>query len=104
MFRKGIILFIICMFVVGFFCHYYDRWKYLWAVAIPEQHYSVLKVQDDTLRLLMIGDSWAGIHSELNMDSFLSSKLEQKAHRPRCVLFNPIGTHHTKYKRWDAIE
>jgi len=91
MFRKGIFFFIICMFVVGFFCYYYNRWKYLWAVAVPEQHYSVLKVQDDTLRVLMIGDSWAGIHSELNMDSFLSSKLEQRVQCPVKVVSKGKG-------------
>ena len=37
---------------------------------------------DDTLRVLMIGDSWAGIHNEGNYDSLLAKHLQMQANTP----------------------
>ena len=40
---------------------------------------------DDTLRVVMIGDSWAGMHKETGMDSFLQGKLNIFAECPVIV-------------------
>lgn len=49
------------------------------------------KCNDDTLRIVMIGDSWAGIHSELHMDSFLCSELKKSFSRPIMVVSKGKG-------------
>lgn len=53
------------MIIVG---HYYYRWKPLWSFEEPKTIYSVIHHQDDTLRIVMIGDSWVGMRTDsLNM-------------------------------------
>ena len=54
---------------------YYIRWRDLWSICQQEPIYKTKKCNDDTLRVVMIGDSWASLHSELHMDSYLCSEL-----------------------------
>jgi len=74
--RKILIILVIGILLFGaVYGYYYHRWKHLWAVSKTLPYYPVSNKQDDTLRVVMIGDSWAGIHTELGMDAFLESQL-----------------------------
>lgn len=53
----------------------YYRWRHLWALEEIHQPYQVQSHHDDTLRVVMIGDSWAGMHNEAGLDSFLQDQL-----------------------------
>jgi len=44
--------------------------------------YSIATSVDDTLRIVMIGDSWAGIHSELGMDTLFQCMLSENIKVP----------------------
>lgn len=77
------VLFLLSLGVVGIYIYYYNRWKHLWALnAIIAPDYVIRPNTDTTLRLAMIGDSWAGLHHEQNMDTYFSSILKQKIGRP----------------------
>ena len=92
MLHKVMMFLFFCLLALGItYGYYYSRWKWLWTVANTMPHYSIPHIQDDVLRVLMIGDSWAGIHSELQMDTFLCSKLEQKILRPVSVVSKGKG-------------
>ena len=71
--------------------YYYHRWKVLWELEEPRSVYSVSHNDNDTLRVIMIGDSWAEIHSELQMDSILQQNLSQLASRPVEVISKGKG-------------
>lgn len=75
----------------GLYAYYYNRWKHLWALQASFPSYPVNVPKDSVLKVVMIGDSWAGIHSELQMDTFLCSKLEQKILRPVSVVSKGKG-------------
>lgn len=59
-----------------------ERWEYILSSASPQESYAVAKPADDTLRVLMIGDSWAGMHHENNCDTELQGMLEAKTGSP----------------------
>ena len=40
--------------------------------------YSVMYHEDDTIRVAMIGDSWAALHLSNKMDSFLQCRLSNQ--------------------------
>ena len=87
MVRKTFVFFIVCLFLISSACcYYYVRWRHLWSICKQESIYSIRKCNDDTLRILMIGDSWAGIHSEMHLDSFLSSEIKKDYLRPVSVI------------------
>lgn len=74
--RKILIITVIGILLFGaVYGYYYHCWKHLWAVAKTLPYYPVSSKQDDTIRVVMIGDSWIGIHSELGMDAFLESQI-----------------------------
>lgn len=52
----------------------YYRWRHLWALEKIHQSYQVQSHHDDTLRVVMIGDSWAGMHNEAGLDSLLQEQ------------------------------
>lgn len=64
--KKYLLYFAVVLFVVvaSGYCYLYNRWKHLWALTPPKQIYTVLHHQDDTLRIVMIGDSWAGMRTD----------------------------------------
>lgn len=63
-------LLLLLVFIYGFL---YVRWQHLWALEEKHPIYSVRIHDDDTLRITMIGDSWAGMHQA--MDSSLQRRL-----------------------------
>lgn len=71
--------------MAGGFFYLFNRWKHLWTIEPIRTPYSIHYEKDDTLRIVMIGDSWADLHSWRKMDSFLRAKLEEKLNRPVSV-------------------
>lgn len=67
----------------GMLGYYYFRWKNLWSMEKPIPIYSVYRDNDDTIRVLLVGDSWAAMHS--SMDSFLCSRIKAKVSTPVVV-------------------
>lgn len=88
------VLLIIVLFLLAFgitYGYYFYRWRHLWTIAGPIDDYNVAHVHDDTLRVVMIGDSWAGFHSELHMDNYLCSELEKRIQTPVSVVSKGKG-------------
>ena len=71
------------------YCFYYAKWNHLWALEQPSQKYQVNyhQKEKDSLRVVMIGDSWVGMHSDF--DNFMIQKLEKYSRLP--VLFVSKG-------------
>jgi hypothetical protein len=58
--------------------------------------YRVEKSIDDTIRVLLVGDSWAAMHS--NMDSFLCSRINAKVSTPVVVSSKGKGGEKSRVK------
>lgn len=58
--------------------------------------YQVRERHDDTLRIVMIGDSWAMFHYRLNRDSVLQSMLQKKVDVPIRVRSRGVGGANSK--------
>ena len=86
----AIIILSVLMFVV-FYVFYYYRWSHLWALDSSIPYYEVMPQDDDTLRVVMIGDSWAGIHHENGLDTFLCLVLQEKVSSPVTVVSKGKG-------------
>lgn len=69
---KRFFLFIGSIILVSFifvFYYYDDRWSSLWALETPMELYPIKHKSDDTLRVVMIGDSWVGMRNDtINLD------------------------------------
>lgn len=92
MLRKVFVIIISCLIALGaIYIYYYHCWKHLWLVAKPLFSYPIHDNKKDTLRVLMIGDSWAAIHLKLRMDSFLCSELKRRIQRPVSVVSKGKG-------------
>lgn len=75
---SSVLLVVICLYAF-----YYNRWKHLWALDTNITPLYVIKSNSiSSLRVAMIGDSWAELHHEQNMDTYFSSILKQKIGRP----------------------
>lgn len=70
-------------FIIGFPCfavlllayaYYYNMWKVLWELEYPSPIDTVFLHHDDTLCVIMIGDSWIEMYSKQKLD------LELKRH------------------------
>lgn len=69
--------------IICLYAFYYNRWKHLWALDTNITPLYVIKSNSiSSLRVAMIGDSWAELHHEQNMDTYFSSILKQKIGRP----------------------
>lgn len=78
--------------LIGLFClvvillllclYYYNRWKVLWNLEEPRPIYAVHHHNDDTLRVVMIGDSWIEMHTEQHLDSILQNQISEQTSRP----------------------
>ena len=68
--------------IVCLYAFYYNRWKHLWALETNiASHYEIGSNNDTSLRVVMIGDSWAGLHHKHKMDAYLSAMFEQRIRR-----------------------
>ena len=63
----------------------YRRWNHLWAIEPKRVSYPIIKHQDDTIRVVMIGDSWSGMHYENGMDDNLCGLLFHITRKPIIV-------------------
>lgn len=67
------------------------RWRHLWQPEPLLPVYESVRHTDDTLRVVMIGDSWAGMHREGGLDTLLQHCLEEAQSRPVQVVSNGKG-------------
>ena len=96
-YKMIIVLFLLSFGVVGIYIYYYNRWKHLWALETNNaSHYVIKQNTDTTLRVAMIGDSWAGLHYKHKMDAYLSAILEQRINRSVLVESNGKGGEKTR--------
>lgn len=69
--------------------------KYRWSeVLSPASYivpYEVRKIADDTLRVIMIGDSWAAMHREQKCEDMLSKMISRRIGKPVTVSTNGRG-------------
>ena len=79
--------FLFVMIVLGGYFYLFSRWKHLWKLELPQESYHIAHHQDDTLRVVMVGDSWAGMHHPY--DEFLQSELLKASGVP--VVFESKG-------------
>lgn len=92
MLRKILFLLIAVLLSFGvLYGYYFSRWRHFWSIAQPLKSYEITEKSDDTLRVIMIGDSWAGIHQESQMDTFLCSELKKRVSQPVKVLSKGKG-------------
>ena len=84
------ILFIFFILLIGLYCYYYNRWKPLWALEEEKETYEVVHHYDDTLRIVMIGDSWVGMRTNSNNNQ-LQKQLTQITKRPSIVKTKGTG-------------
>lgn len=86
-----IVVFILFMSVFVVYEFYYFRWRHLWSEDKPISSYKIEKFNDgdDSIRVLLIGDSWAAMH--FYMDSFLCSKIQTVVAIPVKVMSKGIG-------------
>lgn len=81
--RKVFIACFVCVvifFIFFMYCQY--RWKHLWVFENERKPYPVMCHEDDTIRVAMIGDSWAEMHASKKMDSILQLKISIQTGQP----------------------
>lgn len=74
-----ILVFLIIVIIAGLF--FYNRWKPLWTLEAPQKSYNITYLQDDTVRVIMIGDSWVGMRTD-SINNLFQTKLSEKINRP----------------------
>lgn len=100
--KSGIVMVVIIVvilfvsLIIALYVYYYYRWKHLWAMDVNIPIYEVKAKVDDSLRVVMIGDSWAGLHHENGMDTYLCSELQDKVSRPVIVVSKGKGGEKSK--------
>lgn len=82
-FLSFIFLIISCIAVC--YIYYYNKWESNWRLCPKIPFYSINKRGDDTIRIGMIGDSWAYLHHSMHMDAFLCCHLSTCLRRPVTV-------------------
>ena len=81
---------------VGVYTYLYLRWSHLWEQESPVEHYTINRMSDDTVRVAMIGDSWAGMHHGASMEKYIENHLSQNLRRPVKCLSDGKGGAKTK--------
>lgn len=79
------ITFLVFLFIECAYIYYYSRWKHLWALESRIPPYKVTHDVHEGVKVLLIGDSWAGIHHETGMDACLNDLLESETKKPAVV-------------------
>ncbi len=75
-----VVAFLFLILLGYFFCYY--RWYPIWQPVVQRVSYPVQQKHDDTLRIIMIGDSWTGLHHKCGYDSILHKMLQNKSDSP----------------------
>lgn len=86
-----IIITFILILVLGYNYLAY-RWLHLWEMEPPRPNYSIKRIKgadSDTLKIVMIGDSWAGMHNDILNDSLVQLMMKNIVNRE--VSFKSIG-------------
>ena len=76
-----VIVFVVLLAMVLFVLYCYNRWESLWSLEKPKSIYSVTYHQDDTIRIIMIGDSWAVMRTDL-LNIMFQERLSRIIERP----------------------
>lgn len=85
----GIVILALVAAAYGYLCY---RWRGLTDVVARMEPYQVARHHDDTLRVVMIGDSWAGLHHKRGYDRMMQGMLDSlTAHRPVAFASNGRG-------------
>ena len=84
-----ILMCVIVLLSVFIYSVEYNRWKHLWELVAPIESYTIAHQKDDTIKVVMIGDSWAGMHDGTIGDSVLEKELERSINCP--VRFRSSG-------------
>ncbi len=75
--RKVIFVLFICLLALSCVSmYYYFRWNKLWALESPKPLFKINIRHDDTIRIVMIGDSWVGMRSK-QMNNCFQSQLSE---------------------------
>lgn len=61
--------------------YYYYRWMPLWSYEEQRTFYSINHHHDDTLRIVMIGDSWVGLRTD-TLNNLFQKRLSAVSVRP----------------------
>lgn len=77
--------------IISLFQYYQYRRKSLWVFENKRDYYPVLYHEDDTIRIAMIGDSWAALHSQNMMDNLFQSILSDQTNLPVKMLSKGKG-------------
>lgn len=95
---KRVIISFVCigLFLIVSYIMLYNRWKHLWALEEAKPIYKIEHRLDDTLRVVMIGDSWAGMHHEGGFDSLLYHQLKNVIDIPLKVVSSGKGGEKTR--------
>ncbi len=80
--RPLLVILIICLLALLFgSLYYYYRWRSLWSYEDPRPFYSISHHYDDTLRIVMIGDSWVGMRTD-TLNHLFHKRLSAISGRP----------------------
>ncbi len=81
--RRVLITCLICIVILfSFFKYYQYKWRNLWVFENEKKPYPVMCHEDDTIRVAMIGDSWAEMHASNQMDSILQLIISNQTGQP----------------------
>ena len=87
--RSLLVIITICLLAMIFVSlYYYLRWKSLWSYEEPRMIYPITQHHDDTLRIVMIGDSWVGMRTD-TINNLFQKRLSTISSRP--VMFKSKG-------------
>lgn len=67
------------------------RWKHILSPATHITPYPICSHNDDTLRIIIIGDSWACLYKELELEGNLEKMISAHVHKPVTVQANGRG-------------
>lgn len=81
--RKLLVACTACILVcLLLFQYYHYKWRHLWVFENKRELYPVLHYTNDTLRIAMIGDSWASYRSYYMLDSSFQIRLRSQTNLP----------------------
>ena len=93
-FIVGVIVLLTILVILG--VYYAIKWKPLLTPAVPLPIYPIDYHRDDTLKIIMIGDSWAMLQAETVADSSMAVAFEKETRKP--VRFHSRGRGGAKSK------
>ena len=81
--KKSLLVIVIVSLLAIIFVslYYYLRWKPLWSYEEPRVIYPITHLHDDTLRIVMIGDSWVGMRMD-TLNNLFQKRLSAISGRP----------------------